>query len=108
MGYVHPQISTHIYKLNKVLYDLKQATQAWPFRLTDKLVDLGFTNSHSNNSLFVYISESLTLYVLAYVDDILITGSNAGSISHLLVQLNCDFAVKELGPLHNYLGMEVI
>ncbi|KAF5471869.1 hypothetical protein F2P56_008633 [Juglans regia] len=71
-------------------------------------MDLEFINSQSDNSLFVYVSDSLTMYVLVYVNDILTTGSNSDAITYLLAQLNCDFAVKDLGPLNYFLGVEVI
>ncbi|KAA8541301.1 hypothetical protein F0562_025264 [Nyssa sinensis] len=64
VGYVHPQYPTHVCKLHKALYGLKQAPRAWFSHLSDKLVDLGFINSQSDNSLFVYVSASLTILLI--------------------------------------------
>ncbi|XP_062118383.1 uncharacterized mitochondrial protein AtMg00810-like [Humulus lupulus] len=41
------------------------------------------------------------------MDDILITGSNQKLLSQLISDLNKEFAVKTLGPLHYFLGVEV-
>lgn len=48
------------------------------------------------------------MYVLIYVDDILITGSNKFSIDDLLRALQHDFAIKDLASLNFFLGIEAI
>jgi hypothetical protein len=40
------------------------------------------------------------MFVLIYVDDIIITSSHTGAISRLIQDLNLSFALKYLGPLH--------
>jgi hypothetical protein len=45
---------------------------------------------------------------LIYVDDILITSSTPHGTTSLLQSLQVDFAIKDLGPLHFFLGMEAI
>jgi hypothetical protein len=47
------------------------------------------------------------MYVLVYVDDLIIVSSTPSTMSHLLRQLDSTFASKDLGPLHYYLGIEV-
>lgn len=80
LGYVHPNFSNHIYQLHKALYGLKQAPRAWYHWLQEHLLSLGFINSSFDTSLFIYRKGSTTLFVLVYVDDILITGSSAQAI----------------------------
>jgi hypothetical protein len=46
--------------------------------------------------------------VLIYVDDILITSSKPSAVRDLLTTLQQDFAVKDLGLLHFFLGIEVL
>jgi hypothetical protein len=41
------------------------------------------------------------------VDDIIIIGSSTSVVSHLIAQLRDDFAVKDLGPLSYFLGIQV-
>lgn len=48
------------------------------------------------------------VYVLVYVDDILITGNNSTIISNSVQRLGTDFALKDLGSLHYFLGIEVV
>jgi hypothetical protein len=47
------------------------------------------------------------MYVLAYVDDLIIVSSSDTATTHLLAQLNSEFAIKDLGKLQYFLGIEV-
>ncbi|VFQ78600.1 unnamed protein product, partial [Cuscuta campestris] len=45
-----------------------------------------------------------TIVVLVYVDDIVLTGSSSTLISEVTQAMHRDFKLKELGPLHYFLG----
>lgn len=45
--------------------------------------------------------------MLVYVDDLIITSSSLFAVDALLHQLHCAFSIKDLGPLHYFLGIEV-
>uniref|UniRef100_A0A2N9HMQ9 Reverse transcriptase Ty1/copia-type domain-containing protein n=1 Tax=Fagus sylvatica TaxID=28930 RepID=A0A2N9HMQ9_FAGSY len=111
-GYHHPSYPHHVCKLQKALYGLKQAPRAWFSRLSTRLIALGFHGSRSDSSLFIFKDSDVTMYVLIYVDDIMddiiITCSKPSEIDALLHSLNADFAVKDLGNLNFFLGVEVI
>jgi hypothetical protein len=107
-GYHHLSYPHHVCKLQKALYGLKQAPRAWFSRLSNRLIALGFHGSRSDSSLFIYKDSRITMYVLIYVDDIIITCSQPSAIDELLKSLTADFAVKDLGNLNFFLGVEVI
>jgi hypothetical protein len=71
------------------------------------LQTLGFTPSKADTSLFLYNKSGIVIYVLIYVDDIIVTSSSTKAISTLLHDLKDDFALKELGDLHFFLGIDV-
>uniref|UniRef100_A0A2N9GIZ9 Reverse transcriptase Ty1/copia-type domain-containing protein n=1 Tax=Fagus sylvatica TaxID=28930 RepID=A0A2N9GIZ9_FAGSY len=107
-GYKHPLYPNYVCKLQRAIYGLKQAPRAWFSRLSNKLLDLGFHGSRSDSSLFIYKTTSLTMFILIYVDDIIITASQPESIDDLLLSLTHEFAVKDLGNLNFFLGIEVL
>lgn len=107
-GFVNPQFPLHVCKLNKALYGLKQAPRAWFNKLKTFLVANGFRACHSDTSLFVHHSSTVTIYLLVYVDDIIITGSDPAFISRFIGLLNHTFSLKDLGALHYFLGVEVL
>ena len=106
-GFTHSSYPHHICKLNKAIYRLNQAHWAWFSRLTNKLISIGFTNSKADSSLFLFKSNIVTIFILIYVDDIIITTSQPLAISELLHLLCMDFAVKDFGNLHYFLGVKV-
>ncbi|KAB1212300.1 Retrovirus-related Pol polyprotein from transposon TNT 1-94 [Morella rubra] len=106
-GFIHPDYPSHVCKLQKALYGLKQAPLSWFSKLSSRLLELGFSASHADSSLFTYIRPSLTMYFLVYVDDIVITGSNPQAIQTLISTLSSSFPIKDLGRLHYFLGVEV-
>lgn len=62
---------THVYKLKKAIYNLKQAPRAWYQELRTYLLSYGFHNSIAESSLFLYTTKVATFYLLVYVDDII-------------------------------------
>jgi hypothetical protein len=107
-GFSHPQFPHHICKLQKALYGLKQAPRAWFSKLSNKLFALGFQGANSDTSLFTFKSADFTMFILIYVDDIIITCSRPSAIDDLLNLLQCDFSIKDLGSLNFFLGIEVV
>ncbi|GJV93397.1 retrovirus-related pol polyprotein from transposon TNT 1-94, partial [Tanacetum coccineum] len=51
----------------------EQAPRAWFERLSKALFDLGFKGSKTDLSLFIYSRKDTLLYILVYVDDIIVT-----------------------------------
>ncbi|KAF7835572.1 Copia protein [Senna tora] len=49
----------------------------------------------------------LTVFILVYVDDILITGNDSSYLKEFVRRLNSTFALKDLGSLYYFLGFEV-
>ncbi|KAG8501032.1 hypothetical protein CXB51_003112 [Gossypium anomalum] len=94
-------------KLKKALYGLKQAPRAWFSKLRDCLLSSQFSLAKSDGSLFVKKTTTIIIYVLVYVDDIIITGNHQASIDQFVTSLDTQFSLKDLGPLSYFLGIEV-
>jgi hypothetical protein len=64
---------THVYKLKKALYRLKQAPRAWYGRIDSFLTSLGFTKSKVDSNLYFKVMNDETIILLLYVDDLFLT-----------------------------------
>jgi hypothetical protein len=94
-------------KLDKAIYSLKQAPWAWYSKLSNKLIQLGFVTLKGDTSLFIYRKEGDVIFLLIYVDDNVVANSSDQAIKALLRDLRHNFALKDLGTLHYFLGIEV-
>uniref|UniRef100_A0A1J3JSN7 Retrovirus-related Pol polyprotein from transposon TNT 1-94 n=1 Tax=Noccaea caerulescens TaxID=107243 RepID=A0A1J3JSN7_NOCCA len=72
------------------------------------LIQAGFKNSMADTSLFILNQQGLLIYVLVYVDDIIVTGSNKAAVEAVITNLAQRFSVKDMGVLSYFLGIEVI
>lgn len=93
-------------KLRKSLYGLKQASREWNVELTTQLYSYGFTQSAHDHCLFTYTSIDNFVFLLVYVDDVLITGSSLDAIIRVKDYLHSLFTIKDLGDVKYFLGME--
>lgn len=75
--------------------------------LSTKLQSLGFIPSKADTPLFFYSKGNVTIFMLVYVDDIIVASSSQEATSALLRDLEKEFALKDLGDLHYFLGIEV-
>lgn len=75
--------------------------------MSTALISFGFYPSRYDPSLFVFHSRDVTLVLLVYVDDIIVTGSNSHAFLELITTLQTKFVLKNLSPLHYFLGIEI-
>ncbi|CAN6203909.1 unnamed protein product [Urochloa humidicola] len=106
-GFEDPAHPDYVCRLNRSLYGLKQAPHAWYSRFATYLISLGFIETKSDASLFVYRRGSNTVYLLLYVDDIVLTASSPDLLCRTIRALQQEFSMKDLGDLHHFLGMHV-
>ena len=107
LGFRDPARLDHVSLLRKSLYGLKQALRAWYQRFANFATTIGFSNSISDNSLFVYCRGSDITCLLLYVDNIILTTSSDLLRKSLMSKLSSEFAMKDLGPLNYFLGIVV-
>lgn len=86
---------------------MRQALRAWHEKLENTLLKWNFKQSQTDNSLFFFVNGRDILFALVYVDDIIITGSSNQQLQEFINKLNTYFALKNMGSLSQFLGMEV-
>jgi hypothetical protein len=106
-GFTNPAKPDLVCRLNKSLYGLKQALWAWYSRFTTYLTSMGFIEAKSDTSLFILRRGPDMVYLLLYVDDVILTASSSELLRRTIVALQQEFALKDLGPLHHFLGITV-
>jgi hypothetical protein len=93
-GYEDSKYPEAVCKLDKALYGIKQAPRAWYSRLNTKLQQLGFQSTKADTSLFIYRKNGVSIFLLIYVDDIIVASSSSAAVDALLQDLRGEFALK--------------
>jgi hypothetical protein len=96
-----------VLKLKRALYGLHQAPRAWNAKLDDTLIELGFTRSPSEPSIYTRKIGQNQLIVGVYVDDLVITGVDSVDIRKFKEEMSAAFKMSDLGILRYCLGIEV-
>ena len=110
----HPEVfaikgqEQKVCKLVKYLYGLKQAPRAWYEKLIEHILKLNYKHFNLDDAtLFVKKVGRSVVYLVVYVDDLLITGNNDDYIVSIKKELKNVFDMTDLRLLHYYLGIEV-
>ncbi|GJW84275.1 retrovirus-related pol polyprotein from transposon TNT 1-94 [Tanacetum coccineum] len=108
-GFVVQGKEDYVCKLRKSLYGLKQSPRQWYKRFDSLMVKHGF--SRSAYDCCVYHKKAVPgslIYLLLYVDDMLVAAKDMEEVKKLKILLNTEFDMKDLGEARKILGMEII
>ena len=95
-------------KLSKSLYGLKQSPRQWYKRFDSFMINQKYTRSQFDHCVyFRKLQDGTFVYLLLYVDDMLIASKNKREIDRLKAQLSSEFEMKDLGEAKKILGMEI-
>jgi hypothetical protein len=98
-GFMTYDEKSHVYRLKKTLYGLKQALHFWYEKMDGFLMSLGFNKSVADPNLYYHIVGDKCLILVLYVDDLFLTRCKRA--------LTSNFEMKDLGMKHYFLGLEV-
>jgi hypothetical protein len=85
---------------------LKQAPRAWYGRIDSFLMNLGFTKSKVDHNLYFKIKNDGPVILFLYVNDLFLIDEDK-LITDFKKKLATKFEMKDLGPMHYFLGLEV-
>uniref|UniRef100_A0A803Q579 peroxidase n=1 Tax=Cannabis sativa TaxID=3483 RepID=A0A803Q579_CANSA len=94
-------------KLQKSFYGLKQASRQWFAKFSSALTDEGFHHLATDHSLFIKNFHGNFIFLLVYVDDVILASNNLVELEALKARLHTRFQLKDLGNLRYFLGLEV-
>ena len=107
-GFVAQGESGLVCKLCRSLYGLKQFPRAWFNRFSSVVQEFGMIRSVSDHSVFYHHSSTgQCIYLIVYVDDIVIISSDQDGIQKLKQHLFNHFQTKDSGKLKYFIGIEV-
>ena len=93
--------------LNKALYDLRESPRAWYECLDDYLKSLGFVRSKNDYCLYTLKERNEIIYLIIFVDDLLICCKNRQNLNFIKGLLKEKFKIKDLGKVSVYLGINI-
>ena len=94
-------------KSKKSLYGLKQSPRMWYQKFDTFIRGLGFTRSKADHCLYFKLIGDRVIYLVLYVDDMLLVGNDKEIIQDLKTKLSSKFNMKDIGAANYILGMEI-
>ena len=104
-GFIDPNNPDYVLRLNKALYGLKQSARIWYYTIKDKLLKIGFIVLNSDNCIF--INKNIGVIICLYIDDLAIIAPNSSTINRFISSIKEYFTIKDLGPIKDYLGIDI-
>ena len=93
-------------KLKKSLYGLTQSPRMWYQKFDTYIQGLGFVRSKVDHCVYYKQVGEHFIYVVLYVNDMLLVENNMEVIKEVKTQLSSKFDMKDLGAANLILGME--
>ncbi|KAG8472156.1 hypothetical protein CXB51_036420 [Gossypium anomalum] len=108
-GFTVSEKEDYVCLLKKSLYGLKQSPRQWYKRFDSFMTSHDFKRSSFDSCVyFKKNNDGSFVYLLLYVDDMLIAAKDKGEIRKVKAQLSEEFEMKDLGPAKKILGMEIL
>ena len=96
-----------VYKLLKSLYGLRESPRSWYECFNKFMTELSFEHSNYDYCLYINKIKKEKIFILLFVDDILICSKNQESIDEIKLKLCKGFDMKDLGKVKNYVGINI-
>lgn len=108
-GFVEKGKEDQVCLLKKSLYGLKQSPRQWNKRFDAHMIDIGFRRSGFDKCVYLKEGKEKSLiYLLLYVDDMLLVGKHISDIKKVKSELAKAFDMKDLGEASRILGMDIL
>ena len=95
-------------KLKRSIYGLKQASRYWNIRFDQAVQSYGFDQCPSEACVYKRCEGNAVVFLVLYVDDILLIGNNVKMLSSIKAWLFKQFEMKDLGEAAYILGIKLI
>ena len=99
--------SDRVCKLQRSIYGLKQSPRNWNNKFSGFLNKEGLAATPEDTCVYVRKSGKHKLFVVLYVDDGLVCGTDKREVASFIEKLRSEFEVTVSDPSH-YVGMEIV
>ncbi|KAE8658140.1 Retrovirus-related Pol polyprotein from transposon TNT 1-94 [Hibiscus syriacus] len=107
-GFTQPGNEHLVCRLKKSLYGLKQSPRQWYKRFDSYMIKIGYNRCEYDCCVYVKsLDDGSFIFLLLYVDDMLIAAKNMDDVISLKTLLSQEFDMKDLGAAKKILGMEI-
>uniref|UniRef100_A0A2N9IH71 Integrase catalytic domain-containing protein n=1 Tax=Fagus sylvatica TaxID=28930 RepID=A0A2N9IH71_FAGSY len=94
-------------KLKKSIYGLKQASRQWYLKFNDTITSFGFKENTVDRCIYLKVNGSKFIFLVLYVDDILLASNDLGLLSETKRFLSMNFEMKDMGEATYVIGIEI-
>ena len=94
-------------KLKRSIYGLKQASRSWNIRFDQAIKSFGLEKNLDEPCVYKRHRDKVVMFLVLYVDDILLIGNDVGVMSSVKVWLSSQFDMKDLGEGNFILGIKL-
>jgi hypothetical protein len=96
-----------VVQLLKGLYGIKQGPRLWALKLHSVLKSIGFQRIDCDYSVYVYWCGNVKVFVLVYVDDLLLVSNSKDAIRRVKNDLSAHFKLHDQGPAKSMLSVKI-
>ncbi|GJZ41108.1 putative ribonuclease H-like domain-containing protein [Tanacetum coccineum] len=107
-GFEDPKFPDKVYKVEKALYGLHQATRAWYETLSTYLLENRFRRGTIDKTLFIKKDKGDILLVQVYVDDIIFGSTKKSLCTEFESLMHKKFQMSSMGELTFFLRLQVM
>ncbi|WRX29200.1 Reverse transcriptase [Theobroma cacao] len=94
-------------KLKKSIHKLKQASRQLYLKFDEVITSFGFVESKVDKCIYLKISKSKFIFLVLYVDDILLANSDLRMLKETKKLLSRQFDMKDIGETSYVLGIAI-
>ena len=106
-GFFDTKNARKISKLQKSIYGLKQASRSWNLCFDEVVKGFGFIKNEEEPCVYKKSSGSALVFLVLYVDDILLIRNNIQMLETVKSSLRKSFSMKDLGEATYILGIKI-
>ena len=94
-------------KLQRSIYGLKQASASWNIRFDETIKEFGFSQNLDEPCVYKKTSGSAVVFLVLYVDDILLIGNDVSVLQSVKIWLSKKFSMTDLGEATYIMGIKI-